>query len=115
MPDVVAVPPDAVLGVSVDGAMVPLVGDVWSEARTAVIGQVVTDDTTVRTTRLSYVSHVTDAATFGRLALAELTRRGVPTHQPVVSASDGAAWIQELLDPHCPHAIRVLDVPHAAG
>lgn len=115
VPDAVAVAPETALGVSVDGAMVPLVGGVWAGARTAVIGQVVTDGTTVRTTQLSYVSHLTDAATFSRRALAELTRRGVPTHHPVVSVSDGAVWIQELLNLHCPQAIRVLDLPHAAG
>jgi hypothetical protein len=32
-----------------------------------------------------------------------------------VAVSDGAVWIQELLDWHCPHSVRVLDFPHAAG
>jgi hypothetical protein len=33
----------------------------------------------------------------------------------VVAVSDGASWIQELLDEQCPEAIRILDFPHAVG
>lgn len=116
IPDAVAVLPEAVLQLSVDGAMVPLVHGAWTAARTAAIGQITrADDGTVQTTALSYVSHVTDAATFGRLALAELTRRGVGQARTVVAVNDGAAWIQAFLDLHCPAAVRILDLPHAAG
>jgi hypothetical protein len=95
-----------------DGAMVPLVGGEWAEVRTLVIG---TQDGET-TTALSYVSHLAPAATFARTILPDLTRRGVDAHPgPVVALSDGAVWIQDLLDLHCPQAVRVLDVMHAAG
>lgn len=95
-----------------DGAMVPLVGGEWAEARTLVIGTQAGDTTTA----LSYVSQLAPAATFGRTVLGELARRGIAAHPgPVVALSDGAVWIQELLDLHCPQAVRVLDIMHAAG
>jgi hypothetical protein len=95
-----------------DGAMVPLVHGEWAEARTLVIG---TQDGNT-TTALSYVSQLAPAATFARTILPDLTRRGVDAHPgPVVALSDGAVWIQDLLDLHCPRAVRVLDVMHAAG
>lgn len=31
----------------------------------------------------------------------------------VVAVSDGAPWIQEFVDLHCPHAVRILDFAHA--
>lgn len=114
VPDVVAVPAGTMVQVSVDGAMVPLVGGEWTEARTMAIGYVGRNGEDVRTTALSYASHVATAETFIRLAQAEVTRRGVAT-APVVTVNDGAMWIQEFLDWTCPHAIRVLDFPHAAG
>jgi hypothetical protein len=94
VPERMPVPDGAVLGLSSDGAMVPLVGGDWTEARTVVIGQVAPAG---RMTPLSYASHVTGAATFTRLALAELTRRGVPGAASVVAVTDGAVWIQEVL------------------
>jgi hypothetical protein len=95
-----------------DGAMVPLVHGEWAEARTLVIG---TQDGAT-TTALSYVSQLASAATFARSIRPELTRRGVAAHPgPVVAVTDGAIWIQELLDLHCPQAVRVLDIMHAAG
>lgn len=115
LPDAVAVPAGTVLQVSVDGALVPLVGGEWTEARTAAIGCVVQDGNDGHTTALSYVSHVTDAATFSRLALAELSRRGIGDAATIVAVNDGAVWIQEFLDLHCPQATRVLDFAHAAG
>jgi hypothetical protein len=116
VPDAAAVTATTVLQVSVDGAMVPLIHGEWTEARTAAIGTITpAHDGHGMTTALSYVSHVTDAATFGRLALAELTRRGVGQAGTVVAINDGAEWIQPFLDLHCPAAVRVLDFAHAAG
>lgn len=116
LPEAEVVGPDTVLQLSIDGAMVPLVHGEWTEARTAAIGQITrADDGTIQTTALSYVSHITDAATFTRLALAEFTRRGVGQAGTVVAVNDGATWIQGVLDLHCPAAVRILDLPHAAG
>lgn len=114
IPDAVSLSPDSRLQISVDGAMVPLVGGEWAEVRTAAIGQVTQAAGDLRTTALSYVSHLTNAETFRRLVLAECTRREVADASAVVAVSDGAPWIQDLLDLQCPQAVRILDFAHAA-
>jgi hypothetical protein len=112
IPDAQLLPPAQAAILELDGAMVPLVHGEWAEARTLVIGTQAGETTTA----LSYVSQVAPAATFARTILPELMRRGVDAHPgPVVALSDGAIWIQELLDLHCPQAVRVLDIMHAAG
>jgi hypothetical protein len=98
---------------SVDGAMVPLVGGEWGEAKTLALGEVVATDEGPRTVALSYFSRLTDAATFGRLATLETQRRGTPTASTVVAVTDGAVWCQGFIDLHRPDAVRVLDFPHA--
>ncbi len=115
VPDADPIAPTALVQVSLDGAMVPLVGGEWAEVRTLAIGEVRQTEAGVTTTALSYASHLTDAASFGRLSLAELSRRGVGSHPRIVAVTDGAVWIQELLDLQCPQAVRILDFPHAAG
>lgn len=112
LPDPQPLPPAQAAILELDGALVPLVHGEWAEARTLVIGTQAGD----RTTALSYVSQLAPAASFARTILPELTRRGVDVHPgPVVALSDGAVWIQDLLDFHCPQAVRVLDIMHAAG
>ena len=110
--DPVAAERDVLL--SLDGAMVPLVGGDWAEVRTVVVGSIRPAEPGPTATALSYASRLTSAAAFGRTVLVELERRAVPDHPgPVVAVSDGASWIQELLDLHCPSAVRVLDLMHA--
>jgi hypothetical protein len=46
--------------------------------------------------------------------LVETHRRGLATAGEVASVSDGAEWIQGLVDFHRPDAVRILDLPHAA-
>lgn len=104
------------LQVSVDGVMVPLVHGQWKELRLAAIGRVTAvPNGPVTTTDLSYVARLTDAARFGQAALGEIMRRGVAHAPLVVAVSDGAPWIQEFVDLHCPQAVRILDFAHAAG
>jgi len=109
----------AKLVLSADGAMVPLVGGEWAEVKTVVVSEV--DETVgqegnevVSTHTHSYFSRLTDAATFGRLSLGELTRRRLETARQVATVNDGAEWIQGFVDYHCPEAVRILDFPHAA-
>lgn len=112
LPDPPAGP--AVQQLSVDGAMAPLVGGVWAEVKTLAIGTVRTGgDGLPATTALSYFSRLTDAGTFGRLATAELHRRGTSTAGTVVAVTDGAVWCQGFLDLHRYDAVRILDFPHA--
>jgi hypothetical protein len=110
-------PPKLLL--SVDGAMVPLVGGAWAEVKTLVLGEVgavVSEDgeAVVHSTALSYFSRLTDAERFQRLALVETQRRGVETAQQVLAPTDGAVWIQGFLDYHRHDAQRILDFGHAA-
>ena len=103
---------------SVDGAMVPLVGGEWAEVKTLVIGEVqppviVKGEQVVHTAQHSYFSRLTDAETFQRQALVETQRRGVETAQAVAAVTDGAEWIQKFVDHHRYDAVRILDFPHA--
>ena len=107
------------LQLSVDGAMVPVVGPEWVEVKTVAIGvvgerthkdgsrQAVTD-------QLSYFSRVAEAERFTRLALVEVHRRGVERASDVCAVNDGAVWIDGFVDMHRPDAVRILDFPHGA-
>ena len=104
----------AVQQVSVDGAMISLVGKQWVEVKTLAIGTVVQEASgEVRARELSYFSRRIDHTEFRRLALGETYRRGVGTALVVVAVMDGAGWLQKFIDYHRPDAIRVLDFPHA--
>jgi hypothetical protein len=107
------------LVMTVDGAMVPLVGGEWAEVKTITIGVPETKmaaggERTVQTKALSYFSRLAEAEQFNRAALVETERRGVSTAEAVAVVSDGAEWIQGTIDFHRPDAVRVLDFPHAA-
>jgi len=103
---------------SVDGAMVPLVGGTWAEVKTLALGEVlpaveVKGERVIRTDKLSYFSRMIDSDTFQRLALIETQRRGVETAGQVGAVTDGSDWIQGFVDFQRPDAIRILDFPHA--
>ena len=108
----------AVQQLSLDGAMVPLVGGAWAEVKTLALGEV--ERTTaadgsvrIRTTALSYFSRLTDAETFREQARGELYRRGTAAATVVCAVQDGAEWQQRFVDYHRPDAVRILDFPHA--
>ena len=114
----VAVPPGPeVQQLSLDGAMVPLVGGNWGEVKTAVIGTVTTrpsrEDPEVQTEDLSYFSRLAEVATFTQEVGGELALRGIQTAGTVVAVSDGAPWIQGVVDTYRRDAVRVLNFPHA--
>jgi hypothetical protein len=105
---------------SVDGAMVPLLHGVWAEARTLAVGSVTVTSHPDRpalstTSELSYFSRLTSSERFGTQATAELHRRGLERAEQVGAVVDGAEWCQSFIDLHAPHAVRVLDCPHAAS
>jgi hypothetical protein len=104
---------------SVDGAMVPLVGGEWAEVKTLVLGEVQPaiieqGEPVVHTTQHSYFSRLSEAEVFQRQALVETQRRGVETAQAVAAVTDGSEWIQKFVDQHRHDAVRILDFPHAA-
>jgi hypothetical protein len=117
-------PPPAQAGMekallSVDGAIIPLVGGEWAEVKTLVVGEVTTHttpkgETEVKTQALSYFSRLADAQRFQHLAHCELHRRGLERSKQVVAVMDGAEWQQGFVDYHRQDAIRILDFPHAA-
>lgn len=109
----------AKLLVSVDGANVPLVGGVWAEVKTLVVGEVQPavergGERVVATIVLSYFSRMAEARSFEKQALVETQRRGVATAGQVGAVTDGALWNQEFVNYHRPDALRILDFPHAA-
>ena len=113
------VPPGpATMIVSVDGAMVPLVGGDWGEVKTLAIGTVpsapVDPATAPRISDLSYCSRLLDAQEFQPATLGELHRRGMERAGQIVTVNDGASWIQNWIAFHCPNAVRILDFAHAA-
>ncbi len=109
----------AVLQLSVDGAMVPLLHKQWGEAKTLVIGTLGEPvlrkgEWQVHTEALSYFSRLTDSDSFARLATVETHRRGVETAGKVCAVNDGAEWEQKFVDLHRPDAVRILDWGHGA-
>jgi hypothetical protein len=109
----------AVQQLSVDGAMVPLVGGEWAEVKTLAIGVV---DRRLRdgkleayTRELSYFSRMTDHLSFARSAFVETHRRGTALAGVVAGIVDGADWEQTFLDLHRADAVRILDWGHASG
>lgn len=117
LPDPPAGPAIQVL--SVDGAMVPLVGGQWTEVKLLALGTVGAPvreggEWRVHATELSYFGRRAEAATFGRLATVETHRRGTATAGTVCAVMDGAEWQQGFVDLHRPDAVRILDFPHGA-
>jgi hypothetical protein len=103
---------------SVDGSMLAILGEGWREARVASLGVVSPDPSApeaVRTIALSYVAALCDAHAFQAVALSEVVQRGLDQAARVAAVSDGALWIQDFVDYHCPQAVRILDFAHAAG
>jgi len=100
------------LQVSTDGAMVPVRGGGFREAKTMAVGEL-SDAAPGKTTAISYVSRLQDVDRFNWLTTYELHRRGVFAAEQVVAVVDGAQWCQSFLDYHLPHVVRVLDFPHA--
>jgi hypothetical protein len=95
--------------------MVPLVHGEWAEVRTAAAGTLTTEDTAnaVHAQAITYFSRLCSAHDVIRQAALPLYERGIAHAETVVAVVDGAEWLQELIDAHCPDAIRILDFPHA--
>ena len=101
-----------------DGAMVPWPHGEWAAVQTLALGTVSAPVQergawVVHTAERSYCARLSAAEPFGRLALVETHRRGTETAQTGCAVSDGAGWIQGVVDFHRPEAIRLLDFPHA--
>ena len=105
--------------ISVDATTVPLVGGPWTDAKVAVIADLVPavapdGRPTLDAVNLSYVARWEPAERFARTLTAAAHRRGLERAPELVSPNDGAEWIQGVLDHMAPQAERILDEPHAA-
>jgi hypothetical protein len=101
--------------ISADGAMVPLVHGEWAEVRTTAIGTLATQEAAdaIHAQEITYFSRLCTAHDFIRQTALPLHERGIAQAETVVAVVDGAEWLQEWIDAHCPNAIRILDFPHA--
>lgn len=105
---------------SADGCFICTTSGEWREVKTVAIGEVATswnpkrNAVVTETTAWSYYSSTTTIRDFEENALVELHQRGVENAQQVFAVNDGAIWIQNFTDYHCPDAIRILDFSHAA-
>src|SRR5438067_6175811 len=113
-----AAPPER-LQLSLDATTVPLVRGAWTEVKLAAFADLVPGvdpdgQAVLEATNLSYAARWEPADTFSRTATLEANRRGVDEAPLVVSPNDGAEWIQGVVDHLAPHAVRILDEPHAA-
>jgi hypothetical protein len=105
----------AVQQLSADGAMVPVTGGEWAEARTIALGTVTVDEQgQPHTSQLRYFSRLCSAAAFIDWVALPLHAAGTAQAGTVVAVQDGADWLMQLLDAHTPNAVRILDFPHAA-
>jgi hypothetical protein len=103
---------------SVDGSFIQLTNGEWREVKSIAIGEFGDENERgtideVKTSNLSYFTRCFNARTFEQDALAELQRRRVEEAKTVVTVNDGAVWIQNFIDYHCPTAVRILDFAHA--
>jgi hypothetical protein len=95
--------------------MVPVTGGEWVEVRTIALGAVEQDEDGVpHTSQLRYFSRLCSAAAFIDWVGLPLHEAGTAQAGTVVAVQDGADWLTQLLDAHCPDAVRILDFPHAA-
>lgn len=107
--------------VSADGALIPLTNGEWREVKSVAIGVIEAAWQTkkckveIKARELSYFSRSYRIREFERYALGELHRRGVENADEVVAVNDGAEWIQQFLNYHCPQATRIIDFSHAAS
>jgi hypothetical protein len=67
-----------------------------------------------KTTTLSSVSRMTDAARFEEFSEVDVSARQVPDASQVAGIMDGADRVQGVLDLHRLDTLRILDFPHAA-
>jgi hypothetical protein len=100
--------------VSADGAMVRLRGGEWREVRSLVIGTVSAGKEGPELSAQSYFSRLCDHDRFIAGCRGEFFRRGTENVRDVEAVMDGADWLTQLVEEHCPHALRILDFTHAA-
>lgn len=104
---------------SADGCFICLNNGEWHEVKTVLAGEFdkIWSDSEGRmvavTKEISYCSTGQDVRAFEQLSTGEMIYRGIPDAETVVAVQDGATWLVNFTDYHCPQAIRILDFRHA--
>lgn len=107
--------PAARLVFSADGAMVPLVHGVWAEVKQVVLAEQARDkEQHLHLVKPTYYARMAEAQDFADRALVETRRRGLEQASQVAAVTDGAVWLQGMIETQCPQAVRILDFAHAA-
>jgi hypothetical protein len=111
------------MGVSMDGAMVYVLGEGWKELKAGTVFQVeetaVLDKKTLeeemvgRAQAVSYVAHLGGPQAFGKQLWAEAKGRGWLRAGDTQVVADGAAWIWNLAAEHFYDSLQVVDWYHA--
>ncbi len=87
--------------ISSDGSYISLRGNIYTEVKSAVIGEVHENkrrleyraEQEVKVTNITYFSRMTNSERFTELATGEIDRRGFFQSKLVCAVSDGAKWI----------------------
>jgi hypothetical protein len=112
-------PDSECMNISMDGAMVNIIGQGWKEVKTVTISAVThefdpqTEEWRARLTRHSYRAGLWPAADFANQQWAEACRRGVERAAYLSSVNDGAAWIWNVVGTCYGRCVEILDWWHA--
>ena len=107
------------MNISMDGAMINVIGEGWKEVKTVTISAVEQESeqemgkTHTRLTHHSYRAGLWNAADFANQQWAEACRRGVERAAYLSSVNDGAAWIWNVTRMCYGNCVEILDWWHA--
>ena len=114
--------------ISSDGAMILIRDEGWKEIKITAISQVQVlppvprgrgeshsrdGEPRVKLSQHSYRAGLWDADEFGQHQYAEGLRRGLETVERLSSVNDAALWIERITETNFPHAVQIVDWPHA--
>lgn len=107
------------MNVSIDGVMVNLIGEGWTETKITAISAVEpvvdaeTGEIEVQLTRHSYRAGLWEAPVFANHLWVESCRRGLEKAQHLMSVNDGAVWIWAVVFLCFARCTQILDWWHA--
>ena len=111
------------MNISMDGAMINVIGEGWKEVKTVAISAVEHEiepgtgkkpgALRARLTHHSYRAGLWNAAEFANQQWAEACRRGVDRAPYLSSVNDGAAWIRNVTRMCYGNCVEILDWWHA--
>ena len=104
-------PSPEVLYVVADGIQTPMKGGSWREMKIGAVRALFKDGRLQQASR--YLSHLGDAATFGRHWEALAITCGSLQAKRLVVLGDGAPWLWNLAQERFPRAVQILDFFHA--